>query len=247
MNEREAIGGNNPPSMIAVCDSVAEDISAWLAEHPVITTETMAKDAKLQLDRGKLSLKDMEDERDKAVRPLNERVKFINECYRPTKVILSKIIEEIGARVTAFIQAEEAKRIAAAREAARIAAEADAKAREAERLERDARDSANAGELGINLSEVSRDAGVLAKEADRAARAAAIAERETQVKVTGGFSRATSLRKVKTYHIVDGLAAIRALYPTDDIKAAILKAAKDYHAEYGEVPPGIEMREERKI
>jgi len=241
------VGHNNPPTMIQVCDSVAEDISGWLAEHPVIDSEADAKEAKLHLDRGKLSLKDMEDERDKAVRPLNEQVKAINEAYRPTKIILSRIIEEIRNRLTTFLEAEERKRIEAAREAARIAAEAERKAREAIAAEEDAFESASTGELGLDAKAAVVEADNAIRDAERAARAAQIAEKETQVKVTGGFSRAASLRSVTTYHIEDAKAALHAIGLTDDIEAAILKGAREYHKEWGEPPPGIVVRQERKI
>lgn len=242
--------------MIAVCDQVAEDISAWLAEHPVITTETMAKAAKLHLDRGKLSLKDMEDERDKAVRPLNEQVKVINEAYRPTRILLNRILEEASGRIAAFIHAEEEKRQAAARDAARLAREAEARALEAEGREREATESASVGELGVDLKAAAVEAGAAVREAERAARAAQIAERETKVKVAGGFSRAASLRKVKKYLIgtageedlmKSAVAALRAVGLTEEISEAITKAAKVYHEEYGEIPPGIIVYEERKI
>jgi len=249
-------GHNNPPTMIQVCDSVAEDISGWLAEHPIIQGEDEAKEAKLHLDRGKLSLKDMEDERDKAVRPLNEQVKAINEAYRPTKIIIGKIIEEVGKRIESFIQTEERKRIAAAQEAARLAAEAEARAREAERNACEAIDSANVGELGVDIKSATVASDAAIREAERAARAAQIAAKESRVKVSGGFSRATSLRKVKRYligimgeedHMKAAIKALTAVGLTKDISEAITKAAKDYHEEYGEIPPGIIVYEERKI
>lgn len=246
-------GHNNPPSMIAVCDQVAEDISAWLAEHPVISDAEMAKEAKVQLDRGKLSLTEMEDERDKAVRPLNAQVKAINDTYRPTKVLLGAINEEVSKRITAYIQAEEAKRIAAAQEAARLAAEAEQRARAAIQAEEEALEAANTGELGVNTKAAITAADSAIKEAEKAGRAAQVAEKESHVKVSGGFTRAASLRKVKVFHLYGenhveaAVLALRAVGLTEDIAIAITKAAKAYYEEWGEIPPGFIMHEERKI
>lgn len=244
MNE---VGHNKPPSMIEVCDQVAGDLNGWLAEHPVILTEDEVRDAKLLLDRSKLGLKDLEDERDKKVRPLNEQVKTINDEYRPTKGIVSTLNEELGKRIEAYILAEEAKRIAEAREAARRAAEAEAAARAAERAEQEALDARNTGELGIDIKTATTTADTAFREYERAERAAQVAEKATHVKVGGGFSRATSLRKVKVYNITDAAAALHAIGVTDDIRDAIVKGAKAYHEEHGEIPPGILMHEERKI
>lgn len=241
------VGHNRPPGMIAVCDQVCADISAWMAEHPAISTPEDAKEAKLQLDRGKLTLKDMEDERDAAVRPLNTQVKEINESYRPTKTLVNDVLAELGKRVTAYLTAEEEKKQAAMREAARIAEEARTRALEAARRAAEAAESATTGELGVDIKAAAREAGVAAREAEKAERAAQIAEKETHVKVAGGFSRAASLRKVKVYVITDAAAAVKAIGTTPDIFEAIVKGARAYHEEWGEIPPGIMMYEERKI
>lgn len=245
--DRLAIGGNNPPSMIATCDTVAEDISGWLAEHPVIQSEEDAKQAKLHLDRGKLSLKDLDDERDKAVRPLNEQVRSINEAYRPTKLILGKIIEQIGARVTAYIRAEEQKRIEAAREAARIAAEAERRAREAIAAEEAALESANTGELGVDTKTAVVAADSAIRDAEKAGRQAERAERETRVKVGGGFGRATALRNIEILVVSDPKAALECLGCTEEIKEAIIKAARAYRRIFGDLPDGVESQTERKL
>ena len=241
------IGHNQPPSQLVLCNKTAEDISAWLANHPVILTEEEAKEAKLYLDRGKLGLKDMNDERDKAVRPLNEQVNAINESYRPTKVLLSRIVEEVGKRITSFIFAEEAKRIKAANEAARLAREAEERAKAAEIAEREARDNASVGELGIDLKSATAEADSAFREYEKAERAAQIAEKETNVKVTGGFSRAASLRTTTTYRIKDLQEAFKALGGAQDVQEGILKAAKAYHKFYKKLPPGIEIETERKV
>ena len=244
MNE---IGHNNPPTQIALCDQVAEDISGWLAEHPDFTTEEDARQAKLHLDRGKLGLKDLEDERDKAVRPLNEEVKAINESYRPTKTIIGALLDEIGKRIKAYLLAEEQKRIKAAQEAARIAAEAEAKAREAERLERDALAQSETGELGVDLKARTMVADATFSEYQKAERQAQIAEKETHVKLGGGFSRAASLRSVEVLIVSNAVEAIQSLGLTDDIRDGILKSARAYRKLFGDLPDGVEAEMERKI
>ena len=61
---------------------IAADLSNWLAEHPVIGNEDEAREAKVYLDRAKLGVLDLEAERTEKVRPLNEKVKEINEHYK---------------------------------------------------------------------------------------------------------------------------------------------------------------------
>lgn len=88
------IGDNNPPDMAATAIDVAKNISAWMSENPVIQTEDSARDAKVWLDRGKLCVKDLEDERDGKVRPLNEQVQGINAYYRHPRETLQKILQD---------------------------------------------------------------------------------------------------------------------------------------------------------
>lgn len=240
-------GHNNPPGMIETSQETAKDISAWMAENPVIQSEDSAREAKVYLDRGKLCLKDMEDERDGKVRPLNEQVKEINETYKAPKGILSGVIHTLSERIGAYIRAEESKRIAAAVEAQRIADAAEQAAREAEAAEREAIGSASSGELGVDIAAHVVQADNAFREYEKASRQAAIAEKETHVKIGGGFSRAISLRKKETIVVADPHAALLELGPTEDIIEAIIKSARAFKKLRGRLPNGVGVYETESL
>ena len=239
-------GHNKPPDMTATAVETMRDLSDWMAENPVIQSMENAREAKVFIDRAKLCIKDLEDERDGKVRPLNEQVKEINAYYKGPRSSLETVLSELNARVAAFVLAEERKREAAAREAARIAAEAEARAREAERLEQEALASAASGELGVDVAAHVTDADDAFKEYERANRQAALAERETHVKIGGGFSRSISLRSKETLVVTDPIAALNDLGLTEDISEAIVKTARAYRKLRGKLPTGVisETREE---
>lgn len=232
-------GHNNPPDMTVTADETTKDLSDWMAEHPAIQTEEEAREAKVFIDRGKLCLKDLDDERDGRVRPLNEQVREINGYYRPHKDSLSTVLDLLGERLSSFLKEEKRKREEAAREAARIAEEAERKAREAERVERDAIGSASSGELGINIAAHVAEADNAFREYEKAVHQAAIAEKETHVKISGGFSRAMSLKKKETLVVENAIAAITAMGATEDIQESIIKSARAYRKIKGELPPGV--------
>jgi len=238
--------GHNRPDMVSTAKETMQDISNWMSENPVIQDMETARSAKVFIDRGKLAIKDLEDERDGKVRPLNEKVAEINASYKAPKTALQAVLFELNTRTTRFIREEERKREEAAREAARIAQEAEWKAREAERLEREALESAKAGELGVDIGAHTVVADEAFREFEKAGRAAQIAERETHVKIAGGFSRAISLRQKETLIVVDASAALVELGLTEDIREAILKSARAYRKLRGKLPAGVtsEVREE---
>jgi len=240
------IGHNNPPDFTVTALETMRDISAWLSENPVIQTAESAKEAKLFLDRGKLALKDMDDERDGKVRPLNESVKKINEYYKVPRVQLETVLARVSGGITAYIRTEEQKRIEEAREAARIAIEAERKARAAETAEQDAIGSANSGELGIDIASHVVEADNAFREFEVAQRAAQRAEAATHVKISGGFSRSISLRQKETLAVHDAGMALRAIGLTEDISEAIIKSARAYRKLNGKLPDGVEatIREE---
>lgn len=238
-NPNLGIGGNNPPSMIDTTGETMRDISAWLAENVQITEDT-AKDAKVFLDRGKLCLKDLDDERDGKVRPLNEKVKEINADYKVPRVQLEHVLSGLSDRLTSFIKEEKRKREEAAREAARIAEEAERRARDAERLERDAIESASAGELGVNIAAHVVEADNAFRDFEKADRALAIALKETKVKVGGGFTRAIGLKNKEKLIVVNAELALADMGATEDIKEAIIKSARSYRKATGDLPSGVE-------
>jgi hypothetical protein len=241
------IGHNNPPSQIEATNETAKTLSDWLAEHPVIETDEAVREAKLLIDRGKLAAQDLEAERDILVRPLNERVKEINAEYKPASRIIETVVITLQTRATAFLRAEEAKRIHAAQDAARRAEEAERAARAASSAAQDAIASDSTGELGTNIAAAVTAANRAIADFNRAEREAARAERDTKVKIGGGFKNALSLRQKETLIVQDHQAAIKALGLTDKISAAILSDARAFRTEYGELPPGIISKKEREL
>lgn len=232
-------GHNQPPDMTVTAVETGKDISAWMAENPVIQTEESAREAKLFLDRGKLCIQDLEDERSAKVQPLNTRVAEINGYYRSPRETLNRILGELRGRLTIFAKQEEAKRIAAAEEARRKAEAAEAAAREAERLEQERLANAAAGELGVDVAATIEAADQAFAEYEKTSRQAAIAEKESHVKIAGGLSRAVSLRKKETLFVTDPQKAIAALGLTTEINEALLKSARTYRKLYNNLPPGI--------
>ena len=242
------IGHNQPPDMTVTAGEVCQSINDWLKENPVVTNEEEAKEAKSQIDRGKLCVKDLEAERDKKVRPLNERVKEINGYYRGPKTTLEEVTGEAAARLAAYLRAEEQRRIAKAEEARLAAEAAEQAARLAEQAEQEKIDAARTGELGVDISEAKRDADEAFKEYERTSRFAERAERDAaKTKVGGGFTRAVGLKNVETLEVDDPLAAFMALWPTADIEEALLKAARAYRKTAGQLPPGVIAHVERKL
>lgn len=250
----QTIGANNPPGPINFASETMTALSAWMADHPVILTEEDARSARLFVDRAKAALEEMESERDAKVRPLNDQVSAINLTYKTLHNsdakkpgTFDKILSELKARLTKFLQAEEDKRVAAANEARRVAEKAEQAAREAEAKEAEALQNAQVGEVGIDVAEVTKEADQAFDTFQRASRFAQVAERDTRVKVGGGFGPALGLRKKTTLVLDDPKIAFEAIGPTDKINEAILSSARDYKALRGKLPAGVSEVEERVL
>lgn len=247
------VGSNNPPGPIEHAQSVVDDINSWLADHPVIESEDHAREAKPYLDRAKAAFEEVEAERDGKVRPLNEQVKSTNETYKalhntdPKKPgRFDKIVVELKARVAAFMLREEEKRRVAAEKARLAQEESERIAREAEAREAEALENAKAGEV-VDVAEVTKQADEAFSEFERQSRFAARAERDTKVKIGGGFDKSASLRNVETLHLESYGKAIKAIGPHDKIRDAILSAAREYRKEHGVLPDGVTATYERKL
>lgn len=247
------VGSNNPPGPIEHAQSVVDDINAWLADHPVIESEDQAREAKPYLDRAKAAFEEVESERDGKVRPLNEKVKATNETYKalhntdPKKPgRFDKIVIELKARVAAFMLREEEKRRVAAEKARLAQEEAERIAREAEAKEAEALENAKAGEV-VDVAEVTKHADEAFSEFERQSRFAARAERDTKVKIGGGFGRSASLRNVETLHLESYSKALKAIGPHDKIRDAILSVAREYRKEHGALPDGVTATYERGL
>lgn len=244
---RFGIGGNHPPSLIDLAKEAMTALGIFLKDHPVITTEEDARAAKLMKDRADGTIKDMEDERDGLVRPLNTQVAEINGRYRAVREPFSKAVGELRSRMTVFAKAEEAKRQAIAEAAAHAAAEAERIAREAEAAERETIDNASQGDLDADVVSATIAADAAFAEFERAGRAAERAARETHVKIGGGISNSASLRRHEVLTITDWKAAIEEIGLTAALTEAILTAARAYRKANGELPDGITATHERTM
>jgi hypothetical protein len=247
-------GHNNPPDCIESGAETSVALSAWLAENPLIYSEDQARDAKLLLDRAKSSAGEIEDNRKRETKPLNDRLDEINGRYKAMHNtdkdkpgILDKTAAELKKRLAVFLEAEEARREIIAREAARERDEKERLAREAEAREKDAIANAAAGELGVDVTQVVVAASKAFDEFKKADRGAARADRNTNVKVAGGWNRAASLRTKETLVLVSYGKAITAIGPHDGIRDAILSAAREYRKEKGNLPEGVSSEITRAI
>ncbi len=240
------IGGNNPPGSIEFGKETMTALGDWLKEFPVVQTEEEARSGKLLVDRAMSCVKDLEDERTKQVKPLNEQVKAINDLYRVVRDPLEKILQELKMRLDAYVRAEEAKRIAAAQEAQRKLEEAERRVQETIAKEREAKEDAQLG-VESNVADAVADTDVAVRVADRLQREAARAEKDTHVKIGGGFGRRLSLKTHEVLSVSDWNEAITEMGCTDKITEAILSSAREYRKIFVELPAGIVATQERKL
>jgi hypothetical protein len=225
-----------------------------MAENPVIETGEQASAAKTHLDSAKSCADDIEDERDRLVRPLNEQVSSINSEYKSVHNTdskkpgtLDKVINDLKARMAVFLRAEEIRREREA-EAKRMEAEEAARiAREAEEREKEAIANSQAGELGVDVTAVVVEANAAFSDFKKADRAATVAERDTNVKIGGGWRPSVSLRTKETLVLNSYAKAITAIGPHPKIEEAILSAAREYRKKHNMLPAGVTAVTERDI
>lgn len=248
------IGHNQPPGPIEYARDTMAALSAWMAEHPAIQNEDDAREAKKLLDQAKSCAGDIEAERDKLVRPLNEQIDEINGRYKAVHNkdskkpgILDKVVSELKDRLGVFIRAEEDRRAAEAETKRKAAEEAERLAREAEAKEREAIENAKAGELGVDVTQVVIEADSRFAEFKKADREAARAERNADVRIGGGWGRAASLRTKETLILDDPIQAIRAIGVNEGIRDAILTAARAYRKIHNKLPNGVSAVTERQL
>lgn len=247
-NNRAVIGGNQPPGPIDYAKQALADLSGFLSEHPVISSEDEARQGKLFIDRARATLGEIEDERTKQVKPLNDKVAQINSAFKTAAEPLKRLYDELRARLTKYAVAEEMRRAAEAEEKRRLAELAEMNARLAEQRERDAIDNAASGELGVDLGAVTVEADQAFKDAGKLARDASRAEREAHVRIGGGFSgRSLGVRNVETLVLTDAMRALAMVGITEKIEAAILSAARDYRRLKGKLPDGVSSVKDRTI
>lgn len=242
-----AIGHNNPPAPIEIVKPIIAGISVWLADRPVFEDQATASKSAAHIDTLTKHIADLEDDRKRRVKPLNDEVKEINASYKEATTPLDKLKSELKVRATAFVRAEELRRQQEAEKARLAAEEAARKAHEAEMAEMDARDSAVQGEIGVDLGAATIEAEAAAREAAKAQRAATRADNEAHVRLKAGNARALSLRTTLIFEVTDAVAALIDLPLTDKIRDAIISAASDYHKQHKKPPAGVTVREERGV
>lgn len=245
INPRAVIGNNNPPGCIDTARGVYLTLARFLKEVPVIQSHDQAKKGANLIEQARATLGEMEDERKAFVKPINDAVKEINDRYRMPVESVKSIMDELKRRLTAFAQEEEAERLRRAEVARSAAAEAERIAREAERIESDAKARADVGECDLNIAVAINHADKSFATFKRADREAARAEKETTVRLNGGFGRAVSMRSKETLTIVDAMAAIAVIGITEAIHDAILTSARAYRKLHGALPAGVNGVTER--
>jgi hypothetical protein len=247
MSKLAHIGHNNPPGPIEMGKVTLADASAWLAENPVIETAETAKEAAVMEKRVKASFDEIEAERDGKVRPLNDRVKTINEEYKKAKSPLETARDTIKQRLAVYVRAEEAKRRAEAERIAREAEEAERIAREAEQREREAKENVAQGVVGEDVVSATVEADQAFSRFEKLDRAAEIAAKDSKVKIAGGYGRALSLRTVEVLTVSDAAKALASMGLTANLREAFLTEARAYRKTTGKLPEGITATSEQKL
>ena len=241
------VGHNQPPGPIDSAKDAIAELTAYLKETPVVQTFEQAKIAGGHIERTRIALRAMEDERSLKVQPLNEQLSTINTAYRVVREPLTKIFDTLKARVTAYNRAEEAKRAAEAARLAKLAAEAEAAARAAEAAEQEAIANAEQGEL-THVGDAITEADQAFRQFQVADRAAARADRETKVRIPSMMGgKALGMRNVEVLTVEDACAAITAMGASDDLKKHIIKDAKRFREATGELPDGVKSTYERSL
>lgn len=257
MNNIAAIGHNQPPGAIELAGPAIEVLRAFLADNPVIGNEDEARKAKAILDRTIAALKGIDDERKSKVDPLNAQVKEVNTSYHKwhnagiKSGIWDKLLAELRSRMTAFARAEEVRRIAAAEAARKAAEEAERKAREAEVREREAAEDAALG-VCTDIAAATQEADDAFAQFKRASREAQRAERDSHVRIGGGFGRVSTLRNKEILTVTAWKAAIEEMADDEgripgNIADAILIAARAHRKAFDRLPAGISQSFDRSL
>ncbi|MGA9855088.1 MAG: hypothetical protein WBR29_07425 [Gammaproteobacteria bacterium] len=241
---------NQPPGSIDSAKDAMTELSAWLKEHPVIESQPEAKDGGAYVERTRIALAAMEDERKIKVDPLNKQLAAINTAYRIMREPLEKVLKELRRRLTDYAAAIEAARIAEANRLRREAEEKERLAREAEAKEQDAIACADVGECA-DVGGAIEEANASFAQFQKADRAAAVAERAVPVRIGSVMgNKSLSMRTTRKLVVTDAVAAAKAVIAmglTDKIRLAILQSAKDFEEAHGELPEGIIETFERSM
>jgi hypothetical protein len=247
-NPRAVAGNNNPPAgAIERSKDTLADLQQFLKDEPVICDEDKARYAKGLMERAKSSIYDMERERTEQVTPLNEAVKRINDNYRGHTGILGTAAASVRARLNSFVNEQRRKAEEEARKAAEEAERKIQEANDAIKAKAEAAENADLGEVGIDVVAAEQEAAQKVAEANRAIRVANRAERDTNIRVGGGFGRVMTQRTKETLIVTDWQKAITEMGFVDGIRDAVLTAGRAYRKLKGDLPEGIVSEKEKSL
>jgi hypothetical protein len=244
---RLGVGGNNPPGPIEAAKEAHAELSTFAEETPVIQSWDQAKLASAYIERTRIALQAMEDERKPQADPLNAKLEAINKPYRLVRQPLEKLYDLVKLRLTRYNNAVEAARLKEAQRLRDAAEAAEAAARAAEAAEQEAIAGADVGEL-TDVGGAIAEADHAFKGYQKADRAAATAERNVPVRIAsimGG--KALSMRTTEVFIVEDACAAITAMGLSDDLKKQIVKDAKRFREATGELPDGVRSEYQRSL
>lgn len=245
--DEAGIGHNSGTAALSDAAKAADDLGRFLIDRIAIAAETEAHTAAKLIKAAKAAVKGIDAERKNRLAPLNEQVAAVRDDYRAPEATLAKLIDRLSGLLTAFSRAEEAKRAEIAAAARRAADEAERAAREAEAREREAAENASLGEIGVDTAAATAEADAAFALRQRNERAARSAEKAVPVRLASDETRALSLRSVEILSVTDAAAALHAIGMTPKLEDALLSAAREHRKTWGELPPGIASRIERKI
>ena len=240
-------GHNNPPTVIESAKEAMAELAKFAEDNPVIQTFDEAKLYAGWIERTRVALQAMEDERKPIVDPLNAQLEAINKPYRLVRQPLEKLYDLVKARLTKYNNAVEAARL---KEAQRLREEAEAReraARQAEADEQDAIACADVGECADVGGAIAQADGAF-KDFQKADRAAATAERNVPVRIASVMGgKALSMRTTEVFIVEDACAAITAMGLSEAARQQLIKDAKRFREATGELPDGVKSTYERSL
>ena len=246
-NGRLAIGGNSPPGPIESAKEAMQELSVFTENNPVIESFDGAKQYAAYIERTRVALNAMEDERKPKAEPLNAALEALNKPYRLVRQPLEKLYELAKARLSKFNNAVEAARLKEAQRLREEAERQEREAREAEAREQEAILNSEQGECA-DVGGAIADADQAFKGFQKADRAAATAERNVPVRIASVMgNKALSMRTTEVFIVEDACAAITIMGCSPDLQKQIIKDAKRFREATGELPDGVKSEYQRSL
>jgi hypothetical protein len=227
--ERHGIGANNPPSpiddaLMSYGDAISE-AEGWLDGKPV-ETEGQMKAVDTLIKEIKAAKKSVEAAEESEAKPIYDQWKAAKDRYKPTLTDLDRIVKGLVTTVDAFKRKLAAEKEAKRKEAERLAWEETRKAQEAAR------------NAAANDIEAQRQAAAM-QDAAEAAQKAAMAAKGDVVK---------GMRTVTLHEVTDHRALLHwiAVNRKDDLTAFIDEwARKNYKDNHG--ADGLRVWTEKQV